>query len=565
MYYKKIVLLFLTVLFSIQGIAQRFPDASVPAPKEWTGKIFHLSQDYPTSVTPEKNLPWLKYDYKTQPTEYIMAVYNYILEGNIEADWIVQDNKVRKWYHAPWMHYRISGGVDMAREPLNGITRERDSRPHELSPVQETVYQNWAVGFYNPAGGYTVGQVWKDHNHPDPSKALFPEGTVSAKVIFTEADSTEVPYLKGAASTTAYVYRKAWDSTKRELKKMHLLQIDFSVKDSRAKSTTGWIMGNLVYNGDVKNENPWLRVMPVGLSWGNDAGVTPENVKDKPLYQTYINPSIRPIAHLGWAGRLNGMIDNPQSSCISCHGSASFPFIMEGAPSETNTTKERLSWFNVNANENTAYLPGTISLDYSLQLAIGIGNFYSWKIFNQKRTVSEKIVNRLQSWKYPDVLFCTLLIIVGLVFFLWKQPRWAFNYRETSENNAIFLVRVLIGIIMIYHGVPKILGGLPAWLSLGQTLANFGIFFHPVAWGYMAAATETIGGLLLVLGLLTRPVAFMLCFNMIIASSKHLFSGQGIDAALHPLSLLAVFVFLLLTGPGKFSIDYKFYLKSNSK
>lgn len=564
MYFRKISLLFLTALLSFQGYAQRFPDASIPPPKEWTGRVFRLSQDYPTSVTPEKNLPWLKYDYKTQPTAYLMAVYSYILEGNIEANWVIQENKVRKWYHAPWMHYRISSGVDMAREPLQGITRERDSRPYELSPTQEIVHQNWAVGFYNPAGGYTVGQVWKNHNEPDPSKALFPEGTVSAKIIYTEADSTEVPYLKGAPSTTAYVYRKAWDSSKRVLKTLYLLQIDFAVKDSRAKSTTGWIMGNFIYHSEVKNENPWLRVMPVGLSWGNDVGITPENVKTTPLFQTYINPDVRAIAHLGWAGRLNGMIDNPQSSCVSCHGTAAYPSIIEGASSDNNTTKEQLSWFNVNANENTTYLPNTTSLDYSLQLTIGIGNFYSWKIFNEKRTATQKIVARLQAWKYPDVFFSTLLILSGIFLLLWKKPKWAFTFRPSTENNALLIIRVFIGIIMLSHGVPKIAGGLTSWLSLGQTMANFGIYQHPIAWGYFAAATETLGGSLLLFGLLSRPVAFMLCFNMIVASSKHLFSGQGIDTALHPLSLLAVFIFLVLTGPGKYSVDYRIALKNNS-
>ena len=97
MYSKNLSFLFLILFFTIRGNAQRFPDASVEAPKEWSGKVFELSQDYPVSVVPEKNVPWLKYDFKTQPTEYLMAVYNYILEGNIEAEWIVQNNKVRKW------------------------------------------------------------------------------------------------------------------------------------------------------------------------------------------------------------------------------------------------------------------------------------------------------------------------------------------------------------------------------------------------------------------------------------------------------------------------------------
>ena len=193
-----------------------------------------------------------------------------------------------------------------------------------------------------------------------------------------------------------------------------------------------------------------------------------------------------------------------------------------------------------------------------------IENFYSWKIFNEKRTVTQKIIDRLASWKYPDVFFSTLLIILVFLILLWKKPKWLFSFKETTENKALLFIRILFGIIMIVHGIPEIIGGLSSWLSLGQTLANFGIYSHPIAWGYFAAATETLGGLLLLMGLLSRPVACMLCFNMLVATSKHLFLGQGIDSAIHPLSLLAIFIFLAISGPGKYSVDYKLSLKNNN-
>src|SRR3954451_12490106 len=83
------------------------------------------------------------------------AVLAYVLEGQDTATWRVQDNPIRPWFHAPWMGPGGSG-----REFISGMTRERNSRPGELGPGQAKCRQNWAVSFYNPAGGYTLGRVW---------------------------------------------------------------------------------------------------------------------------------------------------------------------------------------------------------------------------------------------------------------------------------------------------------------------------------------------------------------------------------------------------------------------
>jgi uncharacterized membrane protein YphA (DoxX/SURF4 family) len=528
----------------------------MPAPKDWTGPIFQLSQDYPTSISKDDNMPWLEIDYKKDPLTYLMTVYRYVIEGNVEANWVLQNNQTRKWYHAPWMHYRFVGDMDMGREPIHGLTRERDSRPYELSDQQATIYQNWAIGFYNPRGGYTVGQVWKDENNPDPTKAIFTDGSVSAKIVFTEADSTEVPYLNGSPEFDCLIYKKAGDPTVRKLKKLHLLQVDIAVKDPRAKEGSGWIMGTFFYQGTIQNENPWLRVLPVGLAWGNDPGITPQNVKSTPLKDCYVNPEALKISKLGWAGRVNGLIDNPQSSCISCHGSATSPLLGGGAPDEGMSLAERMHWFRKTASKNNTYFDNTTSLDYSLQLAFGIQNFKDWKTNHLKRSFSTKIYDRLTAWLYPETFIATILILFAIVFFIYKKPVWLLSNKNLNINNAILFIRIFIGIVMLYHGIPKILEGENSWMKLGQTMANFGIYWRPLAWGYMASMTEALGGLLIVVGLAFRPAAFMLAVNLLVAAAKHIFAGQGLDTASHPLALAAIFIFLLVVGPGKKSLDF---------
>lgn len=551
---------YLTICFSFAIIcncySQRFPSASMPAPKDWKGPIFQLSQDYPTKIEKDEKMPWLEIDYKKDPINYLMTVYRYVIEGNIESNWVLQNNQTRKWYHTPWMHYRFVGDMDMGREPIHGLTRERDSRSYELSDQQATIYQNWAIGFYNPRGGYTIGQVWKDENNPDPTKAIFTDGSVSAKIVFTEADSIEVPYLKGSPEFVCLIYKKAGDPNVRKLKKLHLLQVDIAVKDPRAKEGSGWIMGTFFYQGNIQNENPWLRVLPVGLAWGNDPGITPQNVKSNPLKDCYVNPEALKISKLGWAGRVNGLIDNPQSSCISCHGAAASPLLGGGAPDDGMSLAERMHWFRKTASVNNSYFDNTTSLDYSLQLAFGIQNFKDWKTNHVKRSFATKIFDRLTAWTYPEVLIATILIFLALGFFILRKPNWLLSNNNLKIDNLILLIRIFIGVVMLYHGIPKILGGENSWMKLGQTMANFGIYWRPLAWGYMASMTEALGGLLIVVGLAFRPAAFMLAINLLVAAAKHIFAGQGLDVASHPLALSSIFIFLLIVGPGKKSLDY---------
>jgi putative oxidoreductase len=93
------------------------------------------------------------------------------------------------------------------------------------------------------------------------------------------------------------------------------------------------------------------------------------------------------------------------------------------------------------------------------------------------------------------------------------------------------------------------------WEKVGGAVAMFGITVYPVAWGFLAAAAEGIGGLLLALGLFARPAAFFMMVTMIVAASTHLSRGDGLTGASHAIELGVVFAGLLLTGPGRYSLD----------
>ncbi|MFC3364596.1 DoxX family protein [Pedobacter fastidiosus] len=73
----------------------------------------------------------------------------------------------------------------------------------------------------------------------------------------------------------------------------------------------------------------------------------------------------------------------------------------------------------------------------------------------------------------------------------------------------------------------------------------------------MAAATETFGGFLLIVGLFFRPACILLVFTMIIASLVHFAKGDGLQGASHAIEMGIVFFSLIFIGPGRYSVDKK--------
>jgi hypothetical protein len=368
----------LALLGSASLEAGNFPDSAVPLPSGWNGPVFHLSQNYPSQI-PADNYPWLRFDPRTQSSQYMRAVLQYCMDGNIQSDWVPQLNPQRGWYHAPWMHWGAHG-----REPIHGLTFERTSLPGELSPQQTKTLQNWAVGMYNSPGGYTIGRVWADPFHPKSGAAKFPANTVSIKLLFTEGDAAQVPFLVGSKVWPAYIYLNPQDtgpSAQRVVRPLSLLQVDIAVRDPRVASTTGWVFGTFIFDGRVQGSNPYTKLRPVGLMWGNDPNLGPAeyNQGARPVETKLYSPSRAIMRHYGWLLRLNGPVDNPKSSCLSCHSTAQWPVAVPLLPPSGvgEGSPQWMQWFR-NIPAGTPFTATSISLDYSLQLAGGVQNLAAW-------------------------------------------------------------------------------------------------------------------------------------------------------------------------------------------
>ncbi len=126
-----------------------------------------------------------------------------------------------------------------------------------------------------------------------------------------------------------------------------------------------------------------------------------------------------------------------------------------------------------------------------------------------------------------------------------------------SKDLGLLILRVGIGVMFIFHGIPKLLGGPEGW----EGLAQFGLPFLPegavsIAFGFAAMATELVGGLLLALGKFHRIVCAALAGTMAVAFSTKLGDVTSVtDFAKNagwPLELLIVFIALFFTGPGRY-------------
>ena len=114
---------------------------------------------------------------------------------------------------------------------------------------------------------------------------------------------------------------------------------------------------------------------------------------------------------------------------------------------------------------------------------------------------------------------------------------------------ALAALRTMTALLLLQHGLQKYFG-FPVMSERGLA--------EPLSLTGLAGALELVGGSLILIGLFTRPAAFilsgMLAFAYFIAHAPRGFypiANQGELAVLFSF----VFLFLSVAGPGAFSVD----------
>lgn len=124
------------------------------------------------------------------------------------------------------------------------------------------------------------------------------------------------------------------------------------------------------------------------------------------------------------------------------------------------------------------------------------------------------------------------------------------------------MLRLCVGAVFVAHGLQKLLGmwGGPGLDGTAGMLTGLGLPY-PYPLGVGLAAVETGGGILLILGGLTRSAALALAIDMAVAIWKvhyangFFLNGQRGDGIEFTLVLLGALLSLMLTGAGALSIE----------
>lgn len=121
----------------------------------------------------------------------------------------------------------------------------------------------------------------------------------------------------------------------------------------------------------------------------------------------------------------------------------------------------------------------------------------------------------------------------------------------TLADAALLTLRLFAGFgIAYFHGLGKV----PPSPGFVESVGGLG-FPVPVVFAWAAGLAELVGGVLLMIGLLTRPAALSLVFTMAVAFFlRHADDpfAQKEKAYIYG----AVFLFFLLIGAGRYSVDH---------
>jgi len=426
-----------------------FNNTVYPEASEWSGSLRPSNYNYPTGPVAPSWVPGggvvSGSGGLTQATApaYAAAVKAWLGANNISGlvstplEWNPID---AGWYDMPWGGEGSPQGdgtinPESGREPILGsyagqIIQTSTFYPLANEPNMPESFQNHSVVYYNDVAGAMLGEVWSNPFQPDvgavcgSGSGCFPEGSVIVKV---EGAALEWDVLEGSA--VSYVYRPTAAQVEASMEKhpagllkaevvpMYFAQMAVKVRDSVAAPETGWVFLGFTYDKSLPGSATWDKTVAVGITWGNDPNCTstPDGYcpGGMPVTQTWVNPAAPEFtAHsLGWGGRLAAPMDVarrhnvvtvsgkrysgvgnelfPASSCVSCHGSAQYPFVANLYPSPNLVFPEDgqqflffdpgsdqwAGWFQNrpgNVAMSGAGHSGIVSLDYDMMLTLAL-------------------------------------------------------------------------------------------------------------------------------------------------------------------------------------------------
>lgn len=124
------------------------------------------------------------------------------------------------------------------------------------------------------------------------------------------------------------------------------------------------------------------------------------------------------------------------------------------------------------------------------------------------------------------------------------------RFLDKLQPLGLLAMRIALGAVMIVHGYPKVTG-----------IHNVEKFFSSIGlpwWSaYLSAGAEFFGGILIIIGLLTRFFGLAQLIDMLVAIAKvhwkHGLVGEGNYQL--PLTLAALSLALIFFGAGPIALD----------
>lgn len=144
--------------------------------------------------------------------------------------------------------------------------------------------------------------------------------------------------------------------------------------------------------------------------------------------------------------------------------------------------------------------------------------------------------------------------------------------RDATASLGLLALRMMVGLMMLIgHGIPKI-QNFHAILKHGfyqPDLFPLNLMSTKVSL-MMAIGAEVAASSLLVLGLMTRPAAFIFGFSMVVAAFGALGTAPWFSAGTEPSKELALMylipvIAVILSGSGGYSLDAAIYKETKRR